>query len=178
MRSRGCRGMGEAAPTGWLGVGRPVGPPVPWPRDMQRALPAPGRVSRSPTSRGVPRAKPGGIDAGPGPGSGPAFFAEGTPLVRARTDDPAEKASCPKTAHLSISLREAAGVCISLDAFEPTPRPPDGLLRCSWLAWESARVSSTTPLRRVPWPSLWLAFARHAAIAPCDRPPSTARDPF
>ena len=84
----------------------------------------------------------------------------------------------PKTGIQLISLREAAGVWISLGAFESTPRPPDGLLRCSPVAWESARVSSTTPLRRVPWPSSWLAFARHAAIAPSDRPPSTARDPF
>ena len=36
--------MGEAAPTGWSGVGLPVGPPVPWPRDMHRALPALGLV--------------------------------------------------------------------------------------------------------------------------------------
>ena len=63
--------MVEAAPTGWLGVGRPVGPPVPWPRDMRRALPAPCRVSSSSTSRGVRRPKPGGIDAGPDPGSDP-----------------------------------------------------------------------------------------------------------
>ena len=64
--------MGEAAPTGWLGVGRPVGPPVPWPRDMHRALPAPGRVSSSPTSRGVPSTVFGALDAGGVPGSGPA----------------------------------------------------------------------------------------------------------
>jgi len=77
--------MVEAAPTGWLGVGRPVGPPVPWPRDMHRALPAPGRVSSSPTSRGVRRPKLGGIDAGGPPGSGPALQRKRTPLVRATT---------------------------------------------------------------------------------------------
>ena len=54
--------MVEAAPTGWLGVGRPVGPPEPWPRAMHRALPAPGRVSSSPTSRGVPSTVVGALD--------------------------------------------------------------------------------------------------------------------
>ena len=170
--------MGEAAPTGWLGVGRPVGPPVPWPRAMHRALPAPGRVSSSPTSRGVRRTFVGSLDAGTVPRSGPAGSGWRTPLVRARTDDPAGRACFAKNSILAISLREAAGVWISLGAFESTPRPPDGLLRCSEVVTESARVISTTPLRRVPWPSVWLAFARHAAIAPCDRPPSTARDPF
>ena len=38
MRCRGCRGMGEAASTGWLGVGRPVGPPVPWPINDEDGL--------------------------------------------------------------------------------------------------------------------------------------------
>ena len=77
--------MVEAAPTGWLGVGRPVGPPVPWPRAMHRALPAPGRVSSSLTSRGVRRPKLGGIDAGTVPGSGPTLQRKRTPLVRATT---------------------------------------------------------------------------------------------
>ena len=170
--------MGEAAPTGWLGVGRPYGPPVPWPRAKHRALPAPGRGFGSPTPRGVRRTVFGALDAGPGPRSGPAGSGWGTLLVRARKDDPAGRACFAKNSILAISLREAAGVWISLGAFESTPRPPDGLLRCSPVAWESARVISTTPFRRVPWPSPWLAFARHAAIAPCDRPPSTARDPF
>ena len=89
-----------------------------------------------------------------------------------------EDASAPKIAHLAISLHDPAGVWISLGAFESTPRPPDGLLRCSPVACESARVISTTPRRRVPWPSPWLAFARRAAIAPCDRPSSTDGDLF
>ena len=64
--------MGEAAPTGWLGVGRPVGPPVPWPRDMRRALPAPCRVSSSPASWVLPSTVVGALDAGTVPRSGPA----------------------------------------------------------------------------------------------------------
>ena len=154
--------MGEAAPTGWLGVGRPVGPPVPCPRAKHRALPAPGRGFGSPTSRGVPSTVFGSLDAGAAPRFGPAGSGWGTPLVRARTDDPAGRACFAKNSILAISLREAAGVWISLDAFEPTPRPPDGISRCSPVAWESAYVSSTTPLRRVPWPCLVLVFARRS----------------
>ena len=77
--------MVEAAPTGWLGVGRPVGPPVPWPRAMHRALPAPGRGFGSPTPRGVPSTVFGALDAGAAPRLGPAGSGWGTLLVRAST---------------------------------------------------------------------------------------------
>ena len=46
MRCRGCRGMGEAAPTGWLGVGRPVSPPVPGRHKRGHLPPIGGQVSR------------------------------------------------------------------------------------------------------------------------------------
>ena len=74
--------MGEAAPTGWLGVGRPVGPPVPWPRDMHRALPAPGRVSSSSTSRVLPSTAVGALDAAPGARSSPADSGPGNIFFR------------------------------------------------------------------------------------------------
>ena len=170
--------MGEAAPTGWLGVGRPVGPPVPWPRDMHRALPAPGRVSSSPASRVLPSTVVGALGAGAAPRSGPAGRGPGNIFFRRGRAFFSEKHCAPNIAHLAISLREAAGVWISLDAFEPTPRPLDGISRCSPVAWESAYVSSTTPLRRVPWPCLMLVFAPRAAISPSHTPPSTAGGHF
>ena len=82
--------MGEAAPapgphTCWLGVGRPVGPPVPWPRDMHRALPAPGRGFGSPTSRGVLSTFFGALDRAPGARSGPAGRGRCTTFFRATT---------------------------------------------------------------------------------------------
>ena len=170
--------MGGGAPTGWLGVGRPVGPPVPWPRDMHRALPAPGRVSSSSTSRVLPSTVVGALGAGTVPRSGPAGRGPGTTFFSTRTSILLSEAYAPNIAHLAISLREAAGVWISLDAFEPTPRPLDGISRCSPVAWESAYVSSTTPLRRVPWPCLMLVFAPRAAISPSHTPPSTAGGHF
>ena len=171
--------MGEAAPTGWLGVGWPVGPPVPWPRAMHRARCPPRAVflvRRLPGwcpvpllarwARGLPP-----VRAPPVAARATFFFRRGRAFF-------SEKHCAPNIAHLAISLREAAGVWISLDAFEPTPRPLDGISRCSPVAWESAYVSSTTPLRRVPWPCLMLVFAPRAAISPSHTPPSTAGGHF
>ena len=101
--------MVEAAPTGWLGVGRPIRPPVPWPPDMRRALPAPGRVSSSPTSRGAPSTVFGSLDAGAAPRFGPAGSGWRTPLVRARTDDPAGRAFSPKIAFLQYRSARPPG---------------------------------------------------------------------
>ena len=88
--------MGEAAPTGWLGVGRPVGLLVPWPRDMHRALPAPGRVSSSPTSRVVPSTVVGALGAGTVPRSGPAGRGPGTTFFSTRTSILLGEALCSK----------------------------------------------------------------------------------
>ena len=115
LRSRGCRGMGEAAPTGWLGVGRPVGPPVPWPRAMHRALPAPGRVSSSPTSRGVPSAVVGALDAGGVPGSGPAGSGWGTLLVRASTSMIRLLGRVDRASHSSPAVLSSRPFTVSVD---------------------------------------------------------------
>ena len=88
--------MGGGAPTGWLGVGRPVGPPVPWPRDMHRALPAPGRVSSSPASRVVPSTVVGALGAGTVPRSGPAGRGPGTTFFSTRTSILLGEALCSK----------------------------------------------------------------------------------
>ena len=85
--------MGEAAPTGWLGVGRPYGPPVPWPRAKHRALPAPGRGFGSPTPRGVPSTVFGALDAGAAPRSAPAGSGWGALFVSEDRRDPAFKKS-------------------------------------------------------------------------------------
>ena len=118
--------MGEAAPTGWLGVGRPVGPPVPWPRDMHRALPAPGRVSSSPTSRVLPSTVVGALDAGTVPGFGPNRRGRGNIFFRRGRAFFSPKAYAPNIAHLAISLREVPSVSISQGAFVPTHRRPEG----------------------------------------------------
>ena len=118
--------MGEAAPTGWLGVGRPVGPPVPWPRDMHRALPAPGRVSSSSTSRVVQSTVVGALDAAPGARSSPAGRGQCTTFFRRGRAFFSPKAYAPNIAHLAISLREVPSVSMSQGAFLPTHRRPEG----------------------------------------------------
>ena len=118
--------MGEAAPTGWLGVGRPVGPPVPWPRDMHRALPAPGRGFGSPTPRGVPSTVFGALDAGAAPRSDPAGRGPGITFFRRGRAFFSPKAYAPNIAHLAISLREVPSVSMSQGAFLPTHRRPEG----------------------------------------------------
>ena len=118
--------MGGGAPTGWLGVGRPVGPPVPWPRDMHRALPAPGRVSSSPASRVVPSTVVGALGAGAAPRSGPADSGPGNIFFRRGRAFFSPKAYAPNIAHLAMSLREVPSVSMSQGAFVLTHRRPEG----------------------------------------------------
>ena len=118
--------MVEAAPTGWLGVGRPVGPPVPWPRAMHRALPAAGRVSTSSTSRVLQSTVVGALDAGTVPRSDPAGRGQCNIFFRRGRAFFSPKAYAPNIAHLAISLREVPSVSMSQGAFVPTHRRPEG----------------------------------------------------
>ena len=118
--------MGEAAPTGWLGVGRPVGPPVPWPRDMHRALPAPGRGFGPSTPRGVRSMVLVPLDAEAAPHFGHAKRGWRTPLFSARRRAFASEAQSSKNSILLISPLEVPSVSISQGAFVLTHRRPEG----------------------------------------------------